>query len=290
MVSQRGHVPPKPGSYAERDLNVIGPLARSARDLRLLLSVIENGPLAAKAPPADLPGLKLGLWLEEPAFILDAEVKAAIETFASEIAGQGVEVIPMSGFIDAQALLDAYRTLLGATVAEDMPPSQIRTFEMIRGPSQLALRLGASPDSAPGLAVAYTARHADWVTANEVRARITHQMTGVFGRVDAILAPATPVTAFPHDHRAIVSRKLVCSSGEKVTYLAMLRWIALATACGLPATTVPAGLSGGGLPVGAQIIGPRGGDARTLAIAQALEERLGGFISPPQPETILGTA
>jgi amidase len=54
LVSQRGHVPPSPGSHAERDLNVIGPMARSARDLRLLLSVIENGPRAPKADPAYL--------------------------------------------------------------------------------------------------------------------------------------------------------------------------------------------------------------------------------------------
>src|SRR5579871_1550991 len=52
-VSQIGHVPPKPGAMAERDLNVVGPMARSARDLRLLLSVIEAGVLApkAQAPP-----------------------------------------------------------------------------------------------------------------------------------------------------------------------------------------------------------------------------------------------
>jgi Asp-tRNA(Asn)/Glu-tRNA(Gln) amidotransferase A subunit family amidase len=30
-----------------------------------------------------------------------------------------------------------------------------------------------------------------------------------------------------------------------------------------------------------QIIGPRGGDARVLSIAQAIEDRLGGFIAPP---------
>ena len=50
LVSQRGHIPPRPGTLAERDLNVVGPMARSARDLRLLLSVLEAGPLAAAGP------------------------------------------------------------------------------------------------------------------------------------------------------------------------------------------------------------------------------------------------
>ena len=36
-----------------------------------------------------------------------------------------------------------------------------------------------------------------------------------------------------------------------------------------------------GLPVGAQLIGPYGGDSRTLAIAQAIDENVRGFEPPP---------
>ena len=36
-----------------------------------------------------------------------------------------------------------------------------------------------------------------------------------------------------------------------------------------------------GLPVGVQIIGPHGGDARTLAVAQAVEDEISGFVPPP---------
>jgi amidase len=43
---------------------------------------------------------------------------------------------------------------------------------------------------------------------------------------------------------------------------------------------MPIGLSTQGLPVGVQIIGPRGGDSKTLAVAQAIEEQLGGFRAP----------
>ncbi|HYG27455.1 MAG TPA: amidase family protein, partial [Caulobacteraceae bacterium] len=60
MVSQEGHIPPLPGVHVEPDLNVVGPMARSARDLRLLLSII-SGPLAPAAPPAELKDLKVGL-------------------------------------------------------------------------------------------------------------------------------------------------------------------------------------------------------------------------------------
>jgi amidase len=74
------------------------------------------------------------------------------------------------------------------------------------------------------------------------------------------------------------------AGGEKYPYLSMISWAALASACGLPATTVPAGLAADGLPVGVQIIGPRGGDGRTLAVAQAIEDELGGFMPPPAAE------
>jgi amidase len=58
-------------------------------------------------------------------------------------------------------------------------------------------------------------------------------------------------------------------------------WAALATPCGLPATTVPLGYDSDGLPVGAQIIGPRFEDYTTLAFAELLDSALGfGFSAP----------
>ena len=99
-----------------------------------------------------------------------------------------------------------------------------------------------------------------------------------------IVAPINPVAAFPHDHRPFQRRTLSLSDGTRVPYLAMLRWIALATACGLPATAIPVGQTATGLPVGAQLIGPRGTDSRTIAIAEAIEAQLGGFTAPPALE------
>ena len=41
------------------------------------------------------------------------------------------------------------------------------------------------------------------------------------------------------------------------------------------------GLTRRGLPVGAQIIVPRGGDMYALAVAQTIEEQISGFHTPP---------
>jgi amidase len=103
----------------------------------------------------------------------------------------------------------------------------------------------------------------------------------VFDKWDAILAPIAPVPAFPHDTRPFQRRSLKTSDGREIPYNSMLTWISLATALHLPATAAPAGRTPEGLPVGAQIIGPLGGDARTLAIAQAIDENVRGFEPPP---------
>ncbi|HCT06294.1 MAG TPA: amidase, partial [Pseudomonas sp.] len=60
IVSQRGHIPGAPGDLAEGALNVVGPLARSAADLQLMLDVL------AAAPPAGQPGWQLQLPAPRP--------------------------------------------------------------------------------------------------------------------------------------------------------------------------------------------------------------------------------
>jgi amidase len=285
LVSQVGHVPPRPGALAERDLNVVGPMARSARDLRLLLSVLEGGAIAARGQaPLELRALRVGLWLEQPELVLDAEIKAVLEAFAGELASHGAEVTPITSPVEMPALLSAYRTLLASLLAQDLPPGQLRGMRGLRGVARLARRAGAGAESWAGLALDYTASHLDWLAADEARAGAAAQVRRLFARHDVILAPVGPVAAFPHDHRPFQRRQLTLSNGTRVPYLSMLGWIALATACGLPVTTVPAGQTPGGLPVGAQLIGPRGADGRTLAIAEAIEDRLGGFVAPPPLE------
>ena len=161
-----------------------------------------------------------------------------------------------------------------------MPRGLRLSLELARPIAKLAAKADPPPAWA-AQALASTARHHEWLAADAVRARLSHEMRRVFERHDVIVAPIDPVVAFPHDHTTFGKRTLRLSTGERVPYVAMLQWISLATACGLPATAVPAGLSASGLPVGVQIIGPRGGDARTLAVAQAVDETIGGFIPPP---------
>ncbi|OYX36433.1 MAG: amidase [Caulobacterales bacterium 32-69-10] len=275
LVSQRGHTPPAPGTAAEPDLNVIGPMARSARDLRLLLSIMAQAPMPAKAAPVALPDLKVGLWLEEPAFALDAEVGAVVEAFAGALGAAGTSVLRIESPVDPERLLDTFAVLMYAASDEG------REALWLRPAAKLARGLGATRTSWAGTLLARTVRHREWMRSNEARARMGLAMAAAFSRYDVIVAPAAPCTAFPHDPKSRRRRKVRRADGRSFPYGALMDWSALASACGLPATVVPAGLSAGGLPVGVQIIGPRGADSKTLAVAQAIEENLGGFTSPP---------
>ena len=56
-------------------------------------------------------------------------------------------------------------------------------------------------------------------------------------------------------------------------------WLAMAyavTIVGHPAISLPVGLDRNFMPFGLQIVGPRGGDAKVLAVAHALEKMLAG--------------
>lgn len=280
-IPQTGHVPPHPGARAQRDLNVVGPMARSVRDLKLLFSIIADAPTPARAPPA-LKGLRVGLWLDEPLYPLDPQVRAVIEAYAGQLAAAGVTVELIASPIDAARLAAAYSTLLGSVVATDMSAEDRAQMEALRPMAKAAVAAGAPADSPMGLVLAYTATHAEWLEADEVRAQLRDQALAAFKRFDLILAPVTAVTAFPHDHRPFQQRELKLSTGKAIIYTCMLNWIALATACHLPATCVPAGLTAAGLPVGVQLIGPPGADALTLAAAEAFEV-VRGFVKPPAP-------
>jgi aspartyl-tRNA(Asn)/glutamyl-tRNA(Gln) amidotransferase subunit A len=100
-----------------------------------------------------------------------------------------------------------------------------------------------------------------YLKAQKVRTLIRQDFTRAFERVDAILSPTSPITAF----------KL----GEKVDDpMAMYRVDVLTLPCnlaGLPGLSVPCGFSKAGLPIGLQILGRPFDEPKILRIARAYE-------------------
>jgi amidase len=278
LISQRG-IPAPPGYLADYDLMVVGPMARSVRDLQLLMGVLANVPTT---PSPALSELRIGLWLDEPSFPLDPTVHTPISAFAARLQEQGAAVDPIASPLPARAMLSAYMTLLAAILGAGYSPAALAFFDLFRGPAKIAKVLGAGPLSWAHGILGSTARHHEWLAANEARARMKAELAQVFARCDVILTPVAPIPAFPHNHAGSqISRRLAMSDGRRIAYLELVDWIALATLCDLPATVIPAGLTPERLPAGVQIIGPPGADAATLAAAAALEAAAGGFRPPP---------
>ena len=85
-----------------------------------------------------------------------------------------------------------------------------------------------------------------------------------FGRLDAMISPATSIPAFAHGH------DVPPGSGQKL----WTEWAGFNFPINLsqqPACVVPCDLTEDGRPIGLQIIGSRGADDQVLEFALAIE-------------------
>ncbi|MCZ2816629.1 Asp-tRNA(Asn)/Glu-tRNA(Gln) amidotransferase subunit GatA [Modestobacter sp. VKM Ac-2984] len=96
--------------------------------------------------------------------------------------------------------------------------------------------------------------------AQKVRTLITRDFGAAFADVDVLVSPTTPTVAFPIGTR--VDDPIAMYAADLCTLPASL--------AGLPAISVPSGLSDG-LPVGLQVMAPALADERCYRVAAALE-------------------
>lgn len=102
--------------------------------------------------------------------------------------------------------------------------------------------------------------------ARRARARVSADYARLFEEgVDAVLGPTTPTPAFRLCERSAEDPWEMYRSDV---------FTAAANLAGLPAVSLPVGLSDG-LPVGGQLVGPAWGEERLLGLAARLEERVG---------------
>jgi amidase len=101
-----------------------------------------------------------------------------------------------------------------------------------------------------------------------------------FDEIDVFLCPSNFTPAFSHDARPFDERTITTPEGAR-PYTNQPFWISHASLPGLPAVVAPIGRTPGGLPVGAQIVGPLYGDDTAITFAELLAQELGGFEPPP---------
>jgi amidase len=289
LVPLRGHIPGPPGTVSESDLAVVGPLARSAEDLALALSVVAGPvPPAAGGWKADLPAprprqlrdWRVHAWLDDPACPVDDGVRAVLEAALDGLRRAGCTVTtgaPAGLSLDTVYAL--YFDLLGAVFSGGLPE---KVYRRARLAGTLAAWLGRDrPNSMGGFLRAATLSHRQWLKLNEQRARLRLKFEALFAGSDVLLMPVTRTTAPPHTQQGDLYARRITVNGRAESYATQFNWIAPATVAGLPATSAPAGRAANGLPVGLQIVGAFGQDLATIEFARQLAQLSGGFVAPP---------
>ena len=288
LVPSRGHTPPPlPPLPFDRDLSVIGPMARSAADLSLLLDVIAGpdpleagvGYRLALPPPRhnELKGFRVLLLVTDPVMPTSAGMRNAIEKLAANLGKAGVTVTRDSPLLpDFAASTRLYMRMLMSFLAASFQP------EIYAGAQAGAAKLSPDDNSLAAERLrGIVLSHRDWVLADGARARLRAQWRELFRNFDAVICPVMPIPAYPHDHSDDQEKRRIDIDGEDFVYVDQLAWPGIATLPGLPATAIPIGLSPEGLPVGVQIVGPWLEDRTPLRLAELIEREFGGFVPPP---------
>jgi amidase len=260
-VPLTGFQPPGPPAAPSDTtyLSAVGPLGRSAGDLRTALQVTA-GPEA--------PAARAWRWaLARPRHsrLEDVRVGVVLDHGQAPVSGEVGAVL--SDAVDALARA-------GATVAAGWPEGvdpaaqaesfgfQVRLFFAYQQPG----------DDLPPFAE---------VVDQERRRMAARAAWGrYFQDVDVFLCPASFTTAFPHDPRPFQDRTIATPEGER-PYADQVFWVAQPALPGLPAVAAPVGRSAAGLPVGAQVVGPLHEDDTAITVAELLAEVAGGYQPPP---------
>ncbi len=244
LVPLAGCVPLAPS------LDCGGALVRTVADARLVLEVLQNRPLA---PPAPVAGLRFGVVPAGPG-ALRPEVARAVERAAGRAEELGVV----------------------REVRLPLADRLVELYALTQGPEALAWhrRTGRWPSSADAYGPDVRAhlerceRQAPEQVARAAveREDLRRRTAALFEEVDLLLLPVVGGGPPPVDAPTVVD----LPAGPAPLRAAVLPWTALGNLCGLPACSVPAGRDDDGLPIGVQVVGPVGADARVLDAADAL--------------------
>ena len=117
-------------------------------------------------------------------------------------------------------------------------------------------------------------RATDYINAQRLRRKLQREFAGVWSSVDCVITPTTPISAPP-----VGANTVKLAGREEDVRLAATRLVRSINLLGLPALSIPCGLSSSGLPVGLQIVGAPFEEALILRVGAALED--GGVGIPP---------
>jgi amidase len=275
-----------PPYIRESDIAVIGPLARSAKDLEIALKTIAGADEIdgtgwqlhlPKAPKKTWRQWRVGVLLDAPNAEVDRSVLERIQALAEFLGKRGARVSHTARpAIDLKQAHDTFFRLLRAATSRSLNDEAFaRNLEAAR-------KARPEDDSYPAvMARGNTLYHREWLYLNETRHHMRLKWAEFFRDWDLLLCPAAATAAFPHNQQGERWERMVTVNGKPQPSTTQMFWAGYSGMCYLPSTVAPAGLTSDGLPTGVQIVGPQYGDLTCLAFAQLLEREYHGFVAPP---------
>ncbi len=260
-------------------LDQAGPMAQSAEDCALLLNAMsgfdakDSTSLEKDVPDytADLnkplDGLKIGLPEEYFGEGLNADIKQIVETAIDEYKAMGAEIISIS-LPNTHLAVPVYYVVAPAECSSNLSRFDgVRFGHRCEDPKDLEDLYKRSRSEGFGEEVkrrilmgtyALSAGYYDayYIKAQKIRRLIAEDFTRAFEKVDVIMGPASPETAFNIGEK---------SDDPIAMYLSDIYTIAVNLA-GLPGMSLPAGFSNN-MPVGLQIIANQFDESRLLNVA-----------------------
>ncbi|MGH7035050.1 MAG: amidase family protein, partial [Stellaceae bacterium] len=272
-------------------LDQAGPMTRTVRDAAIMLramaghdpkdstSATEAVPDFAASLTGDIRGLKIGIPREYRLDGMPAEIEALWQ--------RGIDWLKDAGAVPVEVSLKMTKYALPAyyIIAPAEASSNLARYDGVR----FGLRVpGESLDDmyaatrAEGFGAEVRRRiligtyvlsagyyDAYYLKAQRVRALIAQDFDEAFKSCDVLLTPTAPSAAF--------------AIGEKSDPIAMYLndvFTVSVSLAGLPAISVPAGLSGEGLPLGLQVIGRAFDEETVLRVGEAIERAAEFTVEP----------
>ncbi len=267
------------------DLSVLGPIARSARDVELMFSAIRGpAPLDArgwelrlpKRPLKSLRGLRVGVMTDAEGAPVADSVRAGVRALAKWMRSEGARVAAVAPPLPVAEHEALFHGILKGVLAGRMDE---KTYRMRM---DQAARLDEK-DTSPAAAALrdFTQTHWLWAQRDAARVALRYAWEEIFDKHDIVLLPGTPLPAFPIDETEPASSRVLRFDGRKHPYDIQWFWQGLATLSYLPSTVAPVGLSPEGLPVSVQILGRYLDDNLTIGVAKLIERQYRAFEPPP---------
>ena len=264
-------------------LDQIGPLTRTVEDAALVLNAIAgHDPLDSTSIPAEkidytagladgVKGLRVGIVPEYLGDGIDPKIADATREAVKQLESLGAEVMEIS-LPNSRAALAVYYVLAPSECSANLARYDgVKYGYSAQDETGLMAALEATRERGFGAEVkrrvmmgtyALSAGYYDayYKKAQQVRTLIRREFDEAFGKVDVLVTPTTPTTAFKLGE---IQDPIVMHANDVCTVPANI--------AGIPGISVPCGFVDG-LPVGLQLLGAHLSEATVLRVAYAYEQ------------------